>query len=340
MPASPEAVLKSLKANEYAPVYLLQGAEPFYIDLITQHIEANALPEAQKGFNQMVLYGKDVDVATVLNNARRFPMMSDRQVVIVKEAQEIADLNREEGQKRMLDYLQNPTPSTILVLAHKHKTLDGRKPLAKAADKYAVLVTTKKLYDNQVPEWVRNYVKGKGHSIDDKATQMLADYIGTNLERLANEIDKILINFAQPGTIDPGLVQKYVGISKEFNVFELQKAIAIRDVLKANRIVQYFEANPKNNPAIPVIAVLFGFFSRLLLVHQSKDSNDKALAGLLRLSPFVVKEYRAAARNYHVFKVMENVNHLRQADLRAKGVGAGSTPEGQLLKELVYRLMH
>lgn len=340
MPQSPDQVLKELKDGIFHPVYFLQGEEAFYIDQITNFIDENCLQEHEKGFNQMVLYGKDVAMNAVITNARRFPMMAERQVVIVREAQEIQDLGRDSGQKLLLDYLQNPSTSTILVFAHKHKTLDARKKLAKELDNKATLVTTKKLYDNQVPAWISDYVKGKGHSIQPKALQMLADYIGTNLERLANEIDKILINFEGPTEIDPGMVQRYVGISKEYNVFELQKALALRDVLKANQIATYFAANPKDHPVIPVITVLFGFFSKLLLVHHSKEKNDRALAGILKVSPFFVKEYLVAARNYPLGKVVDNIHNLAEADLKSKGVNSGNLADGELLKELVYRLMH
>lgn len=340
MPQTPDTVLKELKQGIFHPVYFLQGEEPFYLDQITDFIEENALNESERGFNQMVMYGKDVAMNAVITNARRFPMMAQRQVVIVREAQEIQDIGKEVGQKLLLDYLQNPSTSTILVFAHKHKALDSRKKLTKELDKKATLVTTKKLYDNQVPAWVGDYVKSKGHRIQPKAVQMISDYIGNNLERLSNEIDKILINFDGEVEIDPGMVQKYVGISKEYNVFELQKAITVRDVLKANRIVQYFGANPKDHPVIPVVAVLYGFFSKLLMVHHAKEPNDRVLAGLLKVNPFFVKEYLMAARNYPLPKVLENIQHLAKADLQSKGVDAGELKDGQLLKELVYRLIH
>lgn len=340
MAATPESVLKDLKSGKYAPVYFLQGDEPFYIDQIAQYIEKNALAEQEKGFNQVVVYGKDSDVNTILTHARRFPMMAERQVVIVKEAQNIPDINREGGQKLMEAYVKNPLPSTILVLSYKYKTLDKRKTLSKSLEKFAVVVSTKKMYDNQVPDWVKKFVKEKGHTITEKAAHMLSEFIGNNLERLSGEIEKILLNFNEKSEITDELVQKYVGISKDYNAFELQKAIAVRDILKANRIVNYFSANPKDNPAIPVIALLFTFFSKLLLVHHAKDKSDRNLAGILRINPYFVKEYLAASRNYPITKVMDNISHIRQADLRAKGVEGGGYSDGELLKELVFRLTH
>lgn len=340
MAATPESVLKDLKNGKYAPLYFLQGDEPFYIDQIAEYIEKNALAEHEKGFNQVVVYGKDADVNTILTHARRFPMMSERQVVIVKEAQNVSDLNRENGQKLLEAYVKNPLPSTILVFSHKYKSLDKRKSLSKSLEKFAIVVSTKKMYDNQVPDWVKKYIKERGHKVTEKAAHMLSEYIGNNLERLSGEIEKILLNFNEPSEITDELVQKYVGISKDYNAFELQKAIAVRDILKANRIVNYFAANPRDNPAIPVIALLFTFFSKLLLVHHAKDKSERTLAGKLRVNPFFVKEYLAASRSYPVSKVMDNIGHIRQADLRAKGVEGGGYTDGELMKELVFLLTH
>lgn len=340
MPQKPEDVLKDLKNGKYAPIYFLQGEEPFYIDQILGYIEKNAIDESQRGFNQVVLYGKDVDTGTVISNARRFPMMGDRQVVIVKEAQELKDLTKAESVKLMEAYLQHPLPSTILVFGHKYKKVDGRSSLAKSFDKYAVLVTSDKMYDNKLPAWILGYVKEKGFSIHDKAVQMLADNIGNNLERLGNEIDKVLINFKDKGEIDPATIQKHVGISKDFNVFELQKALAVRDILKVNQIVNYFSANPKSNPIIPIVASLFGYFTKLMLIHHSKDKSERHLASTIGVHEFVLKEYLMAARNYSLPKVIDNIHHIRQADLQSKGIDSGAMSEGEILKELTFKLMH
>ncbi len=343
MPHTPESVLKSLREKQYAPIYFLQGDEPYYIDLIADEIEENALSESERGFNQMVMYGKDVDVSAILNNAKRYPMMSERQVVIVREAQEIQDLNSKNGQLLLEAYVKNPMPSTILVFCHKYKTFDGRKPLAKLLDKLAILVESKKMYDNQLPDWIAKYFKSKGYEIEDKAVQMLADYIGNHLERLTNEIEKVLINFRQKEgeeKITPSVIQKFIGISKEYNVFELQKAMAVQDVLKANRIISYFEANQKANPVIPIIALLFTFFSKLLLVHHATDKSERALAGILKINPFFAKEYKIAAVNYPLSKVISNIHHLRIADQYAKGIDNISGTDAQILKGLVFRLMH
>jgi DNA polymerase III subunit delta len=340
MPQKPELVLASLKSRKFAPVYFLQGEETYFIDLISDFIEKHALPEHEKGFNQIVCYGKDSTVGTLLTQARRFPMMAEKQVIIVKEAQDITDLGREEAQKLLESYVERPLSSTILVLNHKHKTLDGRKSLAKILDKHAVLVESKKLYDNKLPEWITAYLKEKGFAIHPAATQMLADSIGNDLSRLSNEIDKLLINCKGTKEISTDLVQQYVGISKEYNMFELQKALTNKDILKANQIIQYFEANPKSNPAIVVIATLFTFFCKLLVSHESSDKSEAGLAKTLGINPFFVKEYQQALRMYPLMKVIHVIHYLRVADLQAKGVDSGQMTEGQILKELIYKILH
>ena len=340
MSLHPDQVLQSLKNDDYKPVYFLQGEEPFYIDQIVDYIEENCMQEAERGFNQTILYGKDVTIAEVLTHARRFPMMAERQVVIVKEAKDIQDLNKEEGQKMLMQYLDKPVPSTVLVFGHKHKKVDGRRPLAKALKDKSVLVTTIPLRDYQLPEWINNYVKSKGYSINQNSVQMLAEYIGANLERLANEITKVIVNLGDGKAINEDLIQKYVGISKEYNVFELQKAISNRDILKANKMVNYFAANSKANPIIPMVGALYSYYAKLLVLHGSKDQSDKTLSSAMGINPYFIKEYKIAARNYPVGKVMQNIAVLREADLRSKGVGSGSMSDGDIFKELVYRLMH
>ena len=340
MSFEPEQVLIDLKSGKYQPVYFLQGEESYFIDQISDYIEANALSEAEKGFNQTIVYGKDAGMAEILTHARRFPMMAEKQVVLVKEAQEISNINREDGQKLLISYLNQPVPSTILVFAHKHKTVDGRKPLAKELKSKSVFVDSKKLKEYNLPAWITNYVKSKGFKIDERTAYMLAEYIGTNLERLTNEIGKVLISLPEDGQITQEIVHKNIGISKDYNVFEFQKAIAMRDVLKANRIVNYYKANSKANPIIPTIGFLFAYFSKLLLLHGSKDKSDQTMASVMGVPPFALRDYKAAANNYPVTKVMDNIGHLKVADLRSKGVNSGAISEGDILKELVFNLMH
>jgi DNA polymerase-3 subunit delta len=323
MSLHPDQVLQSLKSGDYKPVYFLQGEEAFYIDQISDYIEEKCLNAADKGFNQTILYGKDVTMAQILTNARRFPMMAERQVVIVKEAKDIQDLNKEEGQKLLINYLEQAVPSTVLVFAHKHKKVDGRRPLAKVLKDKSVLVTTTVLRDYELPPWIEKFVKEKGFTINQNSVHMLAEYIGTNLERLSNEIDKMIVNMGESKSINEDLIQKYVGISKEYNVFELQKAISFRDVLKANKI-----------------GALYSYYSKLLILHTAKDQSDKGLAMAMGTNPYFIKEYKVAAKNYPVGKVMLNIGVLKIADLRSKGVDAGAMGDGEIFKELVYRLMH
>lgn len=333
-------IISDIKSGQYAPVYFLQGDEPYYIDLISGLVEQHALDEAAKGFNQIILYGKDVRVNDVLGNAKRFPMMSDRQVVIVKEAQSIIDLGKEAGDQAFIHYLENPLPSTILVICYKHKKMDRRKALFKSFDKHAVVLTSTKLYDNQVPDWIRNYFREKEFNITDKSIFMIAEYIGNNLERLANEIDKMLINFKEKEEINDHHIQKYIGISKEYNAFELQKAVAQKELVKANKIIHYFEANPKSNPVIPIISLLFSFFSKLLMLHATPDKSDNNLASVLKVNRFFIRDYTQAARNYPPNKVIQVIHDLRHADLQSKGVNAANLPDGQILKELIFKIMH
>ena len=265
----PEVVLKDLKANKIAPIYFLQGDEPYFIDLISDYLEKNAIPEFERGFNQLVLYGKEASVSTILSHARKFPMMADRQLVLVKEAQNIPDLGKEEAQKLLISYLSNPLPSTILVFAYKYKKLDGRSTLKKEIEKKAVFVEAEKIKDWKLNEWIEGYFKDLGHQIETKAGQLLADSIGNNLEIMTNEVGKMLINFTESTRFTVDHISKYIGIHKEYNNFELTKAIGYRDVNKANLIVHYFIQNPKNHPVIPIFSLLYSYFSRIAPVSYT-----------------------------------------------------------------------
>lgn len=340
MDASVKKILTDLKARKYAPVYFLQGEETFYIDLISDFIENNVLSDAEKGFNQVVVYGKDAAMATILTHAKRFPMMAERQVVIVKEAQDIPDLNKETGAKLLLDYLTKPVPSTVLVFCHKHKSLDKRKELGKKIDQYAIALSTKKMYDNQLPDFVQEYAREKKVSIDERAVITLCEYVGNDLHRLANEVDKLSLSLP-PGTpITADQVMHNVGVSKEYNIFELQKAILQKDALLANRIVNYFERNTKKNPMIPVVAYLFSFFSKLLAATQAPDKSEKGLVSALKISPYSARDYSLALRQYPPEKIIESIGCIKEADLKLKGVNAGSDTEGQIFRELIYRIMN
>lgn len=340
MAESYQEILSNLKKNHYAPVYFLQGDEPFFIDQLADYIEKNALDESLKSFNQVVVYGRDTDLATIIGHAKGFPMMAERKVIIVKEAQDLSALNKEQGEKLLIPYLENPQPSTVLVFAHKYKSLDKRKKVGKSFDKHAVLMNSAKMYDNQVPGWIEGWIKDQGWKINQNALHLISENIGNNLSRIANEVDKMLVNMTDGETITVDHVHKYIGISKEYNVFELQKALAFKNALKANQIVDYFQSDPKSNPLIPIIANIFSFYNKIMLVHHSPNKNDKHLASLLGVHPFFVKEYLMASRNYSLGKLVMNIHHIREADMKSKGIDFPSQSEGEILKELVFKLLH
>lgn len=340
MEASVKKILEKLKARKFDPVYFLQGEESYFIDYISDYIETHALSETEKSFNQVVVYGKDVAMATVLTHARRFPMMAERQVVIVKEAQDIQDIGRETGAKLLLDYLKQPVPSTVLVFCHKHKQLDKRKELGKSIEKLATTISGKKLYENQLPEFISEYAREKEVSIDAQAAYTLCQLVGNDLNRLTNEFDKVSLLLKPGESITVERVMSHVGVSKEYNIFELQKSVIQRDGLTAARIVNYFEQNTKRNPVIPVVAFLYSFFSKLLIVAQATDKSEKGLVSSLKISPYAVRDYSQALQHYQLMKIIENIMHLKTADLQLKGVDSGSADEGQILRELIYKLMH
>lgn len=340
MDAGAKKILTELKSGKFAPVYVLQGEETYYIDLISDFIEANALTEGEKGFNQVIVYGKDATVATILTHAKRYPMMAERQVVIVREAQEISDLQKEMGAKLMLDYISNPMPSTVLVLCHKHKALDKRRELGKKVDKLTVSAVFKKPYDNHLPDFILGYVKEKGYNVDDAAVRVLCEYIGNDLKRLSNELDKVMITVPTDETLNAERVMLQVGISREYNIFELQKALVRRDSFQANRIVNYFESNTKKNPLIPAVAFLYSFYSKLLVASTARDKSDRALVSLLKISPYAARDYINALQQYSAHQLVGCVQSIAEADLKLKGVNSNAIGEGQILRELVYKLIH
>ncbi len=340
MVITPQQALDQLQQQRYAPVYFIHGEEPYYIDLITNYLTDNVLQPHEKDFNFTLLYGKDQEMHQILNGAKRYPVAAERQVVMIKEAQDLSDLHQEAGQKLLLSYLQAPNPATLLVFAYKNKNLDARTTLSKRLAQDAVVVHSKKLYDNQIPAWIEEYVHKKGLKITEKASLMLQELVGNELTRLAKELDKLQLNLQESRVIDDTIIQTYVGMSKQFNVFELQKALATKDIYKANQIVFYLAANPKGNSAIPIVALLFTFFTKLLLIHASSDKSKQSLAKLLQVNPYFIQEYMAAAQHYSLSQVMANIEHLHQADLQLKGINYPMIPEGEILKELIFKLMH
>lgn len=344
-----EEVLRDLRNKIYAPVYLLTGDEPYFIDQISQFIESNVLDDSEKEFNQTVVYGRDMDALQLLSIAKRYPMMSNYQVVVVREAQEMKALtgkeNDDEGSSSkkdknpLVDYFSNPLQSTVLVLCMKYKSPDKRTRLYKAIDKGGIIFTGKRLYDDKIAGWIETYLKGKKIKIQPEAAQLMAEHLGNDLSRIANECDKLLFNIkeGQPVTIDD--VATNIGVSKEFNIFELQDALAQKDILKANRIVNYFGANPKANPLIMTISTLNSFFSKMMVVHTSTDKSDAGLAAALKINPYFIRTYKLAARNYTYPKTTEIIGLLREYDLKSKGVNS-LAEDNDLLRELTYRILH
>jgi len=327
-------LVTEIRKGDLKPIYFLMGEESYYIDKISDFIEENVLDEAEKGFNQMVLYGRDVSIDDIVSNAKRYPMMAERQVVIVKEAQ---DLSR--TIEKLAKYAENPQPTTVLVLNYKYKKLDKRKALYKTINKVGVVFESKKLYENQVPDWIRRVLKGQGYDISPKAAQMLVEFLGTDLSKVNNELNKLKIVLPKGTQITPDHIEENIGISKDFNNFELRKAVGERNVVKANQIAKYFADNPKDNPFVVTIALLFNFYSQLLHLHGMSDKNPRSVASALKVNPYFVNEYLNAARNYPMKKVSSVIGILREFDVKGKGVGANAVPQGDLLKELLVRIM-
>ncbi len=326
-------IVTDIRNGNIKPIYFLFGEEPYYIDKISQFIEKNVLSEEEKGFNQMVLYGKEIGIDEIVGNAKRYPMMAKRQVVIVKEAQELSRTI-----ERLVDYVENPQSTTVLVLCYKYKKLDKRKKLYKSIGKHGVLFESKKLYENQVSEWLRKVLHGKGYSISHKAAILLVEYLGTDLSRISKELEKLTLVLPKESQITPADIEEHIGISKDYNNFELKKAIGERNVLKATRIINYFAQNPKDNLFVLTVTLLHNFFSQLLQYHGLNDHSPKNVASALRINPYFVGEYQTAARHYPMKKVSSIISHLREMDLKGKGVGAIAIPQADLLKELMAKI--
>jgi DNA polymerase-3 subunit delta len=324
-------IITDIQNKKIAPVYFLMGEEPYYIDGISSFIEETVLLEEEKGFNQMVLYGRDVTIDEIIGNAKRYPMMAERQVLIVKEAQELSKTI-----ENLVDYVENPQPSTVLVICYKYKKLDARKKLAKAIQKNGVLFESKKLYDNKVPDWIRRVLAGKGYTISPKAAQMLTEFLGNDLAKINNELQKLQLILKPGAQITPQLIEENIGISKDFNNFELQNAIGAKDVTKAYTIVHYFGQNPKNHSLVMTIALLYSFFSKLMRYHALPNPANAARE--LGVSPYFIKDYEVAARNYPMKKVSAIISAIRDTDMKSKGVGAANVPQGDLLKELLVSI--
>lgn len=330
-----KSLVSAIKKGDLKPIYFLMGEEAYYIDKISDFIEDNVLEESEKGFNQVVLYGRDVAIDDIVSNAKRYPMMAERQVVIIKEAQ---DLSR--TIEKLADYANNPQPSTVLVINYKYKKIDKRKALYKAIKKAGVVFESKKLYDNQVPDWIRRVLSTQGYTITPKAAQMLVEFLGTDLSKIENELNKLKIVLPKNSQITPEAIEENIGISKDFNNFELRKAVGERNIEKAFRIAKYFGDNPKDNPMVVTVSLLFNFYSQLLQFHGLTDKSPRSVASALKINPYFVNEYISAARHFPMKKVSQVIGVLREFDVKSKGVGANAIPQGDLLKELLVKVFN
>ena len=329
---SAEQIIREWKKKQFKPVYWLEGEEEYFINEVMDFAEHQLLSEEERGFNLTVFYGKDANWADLINACRRYPMFAERQVVLLKEGQQMRDLAKLET------YIQHPLASTVFVVSYKHKKVDGRSKLAKLLKEKGELLSTKKLYDNQLPEWVTELLEVKGLSIQQKALYLLIEHIGNDLTRLKSEIEKIQINLDGRKMILEDDIENFVGISKEYNAFELQSALARKDAEKAFRIIQYFESNPKAGPVQLVFPALYGFFSKVYMIFSIPGPDEKTTASVLGVSPFFVKDYLIAAKNYGFTGIEKALLLLHHYNLKSVGVGSVGIEDGSLMKELVVKL--
>lgn len=327
-------IIKQFKDKNPKPLYLLHGDESFYIDEITNAANKYILDESERDFNLTVLYGKDADMGQLQEQVKQYPMMAERQLVIVKEAQDIKSWGVMEA------YFDNPSPTTVLILAHKHKKADSRKKFFKSIKKNGVIFESKKLYENQVDGWIINYLKGKGYTINQKATMLLVEFLGTDLGKIAKELEKLMLVLEKGTQISEVHIEENIGISKDYNAFELTNALASRDILKANKIINYFEQNPKAAHITQLIPLLFGFHERLMKAHFSNATDINGLMSALKMSYPAAKEIMQAKRIYNPKKIAKNIATLQEYDLKSKGINHGPGTDADLLRELIYLLMH
>ena len=330
-----EKIISDLKKKIYHPIYFLMGEEPYYIDKISNYIAANVLREEEKAFNQTILYGKDVDAAAITNAAKRYPMMSEYQVVIVREAQHVHNIDD------LVYYASGPLRSTILVICYKYKKLDKRRKLYKEITTNGLLFESVRIYEDRIPEWITNHLKEKGYSITPPASRLLTEFLGNDLEKIEMEIGKLMISLPETQkNITPALIEENIGISKDYNNFELQKALMQKDALKAFRIVNHFANNERDNPFTVTVTSLYFFFNKVLMYSLLKDKSKENVAEKLRINPYFISDYQQASKVYPPSKTYEIIGLLREYDLRSKGVRNLSATSGDLLKELVYKILN
>ncbi|MBM71682.1 MAG: DNA polymerase III subunit delta [Crocinitomicaceae bacterium] len=333
-------IIRELKAGKFQPIYLLHGEESFFIEEITKAILDNSVEESSKDFNETILYGRDVELSEVLAAARRFPMMSERQLVLIKEAQDLKCWRRKDELAQLEAYAEKPVRSTVLVLAFMNKKIDGRLKAVKILSKSGVLFHSEKVRDYKLPQWIQVYSRDEGLDIEPNAVQMLADYLGNDLRKVCNELTKLKLVIKGKAKVTSEDIEKHIGISKEYNIFELQKALGTKNIEKASRIVNYFEANPKNNPMAMIAPILLNYFNRIFVYHGLKDKSQNAAAKAMSCSPYAVKEYASASRIYSQVKVAKIFGYLRDADKKSKGQGNATTTDGMLLREAVFKILH
>ncbi len=333
-------ILRDIQAGQFKPLYLLHGEEPHFIDVLTKALEGAVVEEGLRDFNQNVFYGKDTELDTILDAARRFPMMAERQLVLVREAQDLAAWRRSVEMERLEAYAKQPQETTVLVLALKGKKADGRLKAVKAIQQRGVVFLSERVRDYKLPAWIVDAVKEMGLAITTQTATLLAEHLGTNLSKVMNELNKLAIILPKGAQITPEVVEEHIGISKDFNVFELQNALVEKDVMKANRIVNYFEANPKDHPVAMLMPVLGAFFSRLFAYQTLGDPNPQNAARALKCSPYAVKQFAAASKRYSAAKVGRIFGYLREADRKSKGQGNATIPDGMLLREAIFKILH
>ena len=327
-------ILEKISKRVFSHIYYLHGDEAFFIDQICDAIDNTVLNEMEKDFNQTVVYGRETDIQTIISMAKRFPMMASHQVILVKEAQHLKNIDK------LLSYVENPQQSTILVFCHKYGKIDGRKKVAQKIKKSQTLFESKKLFDNQIPTWISNHLKTKGFGITPPACMMLSEYLGNDLSRITNELEKLLIDAKSAENINEQDVQDRIGISKDFNVFELQRALGRKDVIKSNQIINYFASDPRNHPLVMVIPILYNYFINMGIVYNLKDKSSRSVASALSINPYFVNEYLSAVRNYSYTKIVKIIGYLREYDAKSKGVNNQSTSNEDLMKELVFKILH
>ena len=330
-----------IKNNTFSPIYLLMGEEEYYIDYLTKLIQNNSLKDHEKDFNLNIVYGKDTSIADIISISKQYPVMSEKKLVIVKEAQDLVKKDIDGNSfDDLISYINSPLNSTILVLNFKHKSLDKRKAIYKAILKNGLVFESKKLYENQAQDWIISYLQSFDFTIDKKSSFLITELLGTDINKIANELDKLIVLKSKVKTINSDDVEKFIGISKEFNVFELRKAIGEKNLFKCMKIIDYFSKNPKSNPIVVIVSLIFDFFVKLFIYHSLSDKSDRSVASALKVNPYFVKDYSSSAKNYSMKSISSKISILREFDLKSKGLGATNITNSDLLKELIFKLLH